>query len=218
MNQQETLTILQYNVRKSRDVVMAALLGDERVLDLDVLAIQEPWRNPFVETTHHPAKDRFHLCYPSFGDQHTARVCFFINKRLDHTQWQFEVHTRDLCTLSLRIQDTNGDTRLHIHNLYNPIEDRRSTLRQLRQIIARRTGSEQIIIGDFNLHHELWGGEAVGQADSEASELVELIEDYDLTSTLEPRIATYEEGNRQSAIDLCLVTFGLVDRLIRRGF
>jgi 7,8-dihydro-6-hydroxymethylpterin-pyrophosphokinase len=48
--------------------VLAALLRDERVLDLDVLAIQEPWRNLFVEITHYLAKDRFYLYYPSFGD------------------------------------------------------------------------------------------------------------------------------------------------------
>ena len=42
MNSKTTLKILQYNVRKSRDVVMATLLRGPRVIDYDVLAIQEP--------------------------------------------------------------------------------------------------------------------------------------------------------------------------------
>ena len=42
MNSQTTLKILQYNVRKSRDTVMATLLRDPRVMEYDVLAIQEP--------------------------------------------------------------------------------------------------------------------------------------------------------------------------------
>ncbi len=63
MKERQTLTILQYNVRKSRDTVMATLLRDERVHDFDIVAIQEPWHNPFTETTHHPTKDIFHLCY-----------------------------------------------------------------------------------------------------------------------------------------------------------
>jgi hypothetical protein len=60
-----TLKILQYNVRKSRDTVMATSLRDPRVMDYDVLAVQELWRNAFMSTTHHPAKAQFHLCYPA---------------------------------------------------------------------------------------------------------------------------------------------------------
>lgn len=85
MNSKTTLKILQYNVRKSRDTVMATLLRDPRVMDYDVLAVQEPWRNPFMSTTHHPAKAQFHLCYPAAIEGGPARVCFFVNKRLDNT-------------------------------------------------------------------------------------------------------------------------------------
>lgn len=42
MNGQTTLSILQHNVRKSRDMVMASLLRDPKVHKYDVLAIQEP--------------------------------------------------------------------------------------------------------------------------------------------------------------------------------
>ncbi|KAJ3553580.1 hypothetical protein NPX13_g10857 [Xylaria arbuscula] len=45
-----------YNVRKARDTVMATMLRDPKVLDFDILAVQEPWRNPFQATTHHPAE------------------------------------------------------------------------------------------------------------------------------------------------------------------
>ncbi|KJK73496.1 hypothetical protein H634G_11258 [Metarhizium anisopliae BRIP 53293] len=41
------------------------------------------------------------------------------------------------------------------------------------------------------------------------------MEDYSLTSTLIPGTITYEEGERQATIDLCLVTVGLADRVIR---
>src|SRR5688572_1018778 len=99
MNGQTTLSILQYNIRKSRDTVMASLLRDPRVHEYDVLAIQELWKNPFAATTHHPAKDRFHLCYPTGDEQNPARVCFFINKAIDHTKWRFEERTRDICSI-----------------------------------------------------------------------------------------------------------------------
>jgi hypothetical protein len=67
MNQHTTLSILQYNVRKSRDMVMATLLRDPQIHEYDILAIQEPWRNPYTATTHHPAKDVSHLCYQQQG-------------------------------------------------------------------------------------------------------------------------------------------------------
>src|ERR1700749_4554005 len=101
MSWDKSLNTLQYNVRKSKDTVMASLLRDKRVLELDILAIQEPWRNPDSETPHHPAKERFQLCYPASGRDEPARVCFFINKRLDHTKWQFTAHSRDACTITL---------------------------------------------------------------------------------------------------------------------
>lgn len=102
MNTKSTLSTLQYNVRKSKDTVMATLLRDPRIQEYDILAIQEPWKNPFSATTHHPAKDFFHLCYPAMEEGESARVCFFINKQLDHSKWHFRNAGGDLCTLVLR--------------------------------------------------------------------------------------------------------------------
>ena len=66
---------------------MATLMRDTRALEYDIIAIQEPWRNPFVEATHYLAKDVFYLCYPpNDAKGRPARVCFFINKRLDYTR------------------------------------------------------------------------------------------------------------------------------------
>lgn len=81
---QETLRILQYNVQKSRDVVLASLFRDPRTADLDLLAIQESWRNPFLATSYHPLKDTFHLAYP---DNDETWVCFYINQRIDPSSW-----------------------------------------------------------------------------------------------------------------------------------
>ena len=76
MNHKPTLSILQYNVRKSKDKVMATLLRDPKTHEHDILAIQEPWRNPFTATTHHPAKDVFDLYCPEGTEEGPTRVCF----------------------------------------------------------------------------------------------------------------------------------------------
>lgn len=61
MLRHQELRILQYNVWKSRDVVLAA---SSRIPEsLITLAIQEPWRNPFIETSYHTLKAHFQLTY-----------------------------------------------------------------------------------------------------------------------------------------------------------
>ena len=87
-------------------MVMATLLRDPGIHDFDIIAIQEPWRNPYSATTHHPAKDRFHLCYPTGHTEGTARVCFFINKMINQARWRFEERTRDTCLI---IINNSGD-------------------------------------------------------------------------------------------------------------
>ena len=58
------LTFYQYNVAKSKDMVMAQFMRDPTVLEADIIHIQEPWRNPFQSTTHNPAKLTHELLYP----------------------------------------------------------------------------------------------------------------------------------------------------------
>ncbi len=58
------LQILQYNVHKFKDIVIALLLRDPNIKSYDILAIQEPWRKNFIPTPDHPLKDSFRLYYP----------------------------------------------------------------------------------------------------------------------------------------------------------
>ena len=99
MSRHPTLSILQHNTMKSRDKVMASLLRDKRIIKYDILAIQEPWRNPFMNTTHNPIPQHFELAY---HNHRKTRVCFFINKRIGSSQWSVTHHTPDLSTLELR--------------------------------------------------------------------------------------------------------------------
>lgn len=220
MTEQSQVNILQYNVRKAKDTVMAPLLRGPTVADYDVLAIQEPWKNPFMSTTHHPAKGIFHLCYPEVdGTKGPARVCFFVNERLDHGAWQFEQHTTDLCTLKVRTCGTDATANeLIIHNVYNApqnTEGRESTIPLLKALLEKHAPEKQIALGDFNLHHRHWGGSRVRWEEQEAKDLLEIMESLDMTSMLEPGTITHEEGDGRSTIDLCWTTLGILDRIIK---
>lgn len=172
-----------------------------------------------MSTTHHPAKAQFHLCYLAAIEGGPARVCFFVNKRLDNTTWQFKSHTRDACSLQIQYEkDDQARGCLHIHNIYNPgqaTEDRESVLPLVVTLLETNQLDDQIALGDFNLHHRSWGGERVVREDQEAEELRTIMDRFGLTNTLHEGAITYEERNAQSTIDLCWITVGLLDRLIK---
>jgi exonuclease III len=202
MNRHNRLNILQYNVRKSRDMVMASLLRDPGTYDFDIIAIQEPWKNPYTATTHHPAKDRFHLCYPIGDTEGSARVCFFVNKKIDQKRWRFEERTRDICSIVIdQTDDQQSQERVVIHNVYNPLKtssNRQSALPQVREALEHHQTNEQVLLGDFNLHHPLWGGLNREATDPESDDLIDIIGDFALHNTLPPGTTTYEE--RPSAV------------------
>ena len=74
------LRILQYNVNHGKETTLASLLQEPECKEFDILAIQEPWRNPFVTTGYNTQTSRFYLAYPPLP---LIRVYFYINKRLD---------------------------------------------------------------------------------------------------------------------------------------
>ena len=68
-------------------------------------------------------------------------------------------------------------------------------------------GGEQLVVGDFNLHHPLWGGAAVERSDAGALQIVETIEAGMLQFLSAPGVPTREKhGNQPSTLDLTLAT------------
>ena len=92
-----------------------------------------------------------------------------------------------------------------VHNIYNLArrsESDSTILVDVCTILHDNQFSEQILLGDFNLHHPMWGGTDVRHIDPESADLLAIIEDFNLGSTLPPGTITYEErtsrGRRQS--------------------
>ncbi|EDN02399.1 predicted protein [Histoplasma mississippiense (nom. inval.)] len=191
-----------YNVRKSKNKVMASLLKDGSIKEFDVIAIQEPWRNNFTNTTHYPRPQSFDLVYL---DDPGTRTCMFINRRIPRGRWTATTPSPDFCTVSIQCTEAPEDT-IHIHNLYNPeTSTGNSTIPLLRRTITEANSEKQIVVGDFNLHHPLWGGTG-SDRDAEAEELVTLMADQQLELLIPQGTVTYDEHNRQTTIDLALGT------------
>ena len=81
----------------------------------------------------------------------------------------------------------------------------------MREALERHQTAEQILLGDFNMHYPLWGGINSRETDPEAEDLIDIIGDFALHSTLPPGTVTFKESRTRSAIDLCYVTTGLID-------
>lgn len=222
---------------------MAGFLRDEGIIQYDVIAIQEPWKNPFMWTTHHPVRRAFDLVYPdpSHFDQGRINVCFFINRRLGKDRIQvlppFSSHS-SLC-VQLRMDDNLSGTDdeaiyIRIHNIYNPprgasMAPQQPALTLLAKALSDQGGFhenlnapdachiESIIVGDFNIHHPAWGGDLVN-ADSRSEELLAIIDEFRLFQHVPRGTKTFSGPNgRAQTLDLSFTTDGLTDRVVNCG-
>ncbi|KAF2802659.1 DNase I-like protein, partial [Mytilinidion resinicola] len=200
----KTITIVQYNAHASRDTVLVEFLRrmeetEDRPM---VIAIQEPWRPQSRNTT--TATPSYYLAHADIPD---VRTCFYINKEIALSDWEIQVHSKDLCTLLLRLQDRT----VQIHNLYNP--QPRGHTAELPGLFT--PGHEHMLVGDFNLHHPLWGGERVVAVEDEAAELVRVTRAAGLQLTTERGIETWRRNHQRTTIDLAFTSRWLTERVLQ---
>ncbi len=194
---------------------MIPLFENRAVENVDVLTIQESWHNPWQATTYHPLKQYFELV---FDDQNKGtRVCFFINKKLALSKWSFTYQMADLCTLHLKVSDQQT---LHVHNVYNPCSSRGDDLSEgiipdLMEAIKIFPNDEHLAIGDFNLHHMVWGGPDISRKDVGASIPLEWMLENGLDQILSPGTITYNERGFKSTIDLVFGSRQIRENMIK---
>ena len=164
---------------------MIPLLADTNTQDYDIIAIQEPWRNPSAPTSLSSHQSGFHLLYRPGGD---TRVCFYINDSIDTDSWEVEFPSADMCTLKIETCTEGAAEVIHIHNVYNPSPasysstDSPSTLSTVRSMLTQ--GVHHILLGDFNLHHPFWNGPSRPTQHAAADQLLDIIDEFNLSLTL----------------------------------
>ena len=210
MTEHRILNILQQNTRKSY-VSMLEIFAEEKNLEFDIIAIQEPWRNSQSNTTCNPVPDRFELLY--FNDVAT-RTAMYVNKSIALASWSVVHYNTDFSMLKLRSSD---ERIIHIHNIYNPgpgTPQPNKSVRILEEKLLEHPEGEHIALGDFNLHHVAWGGVDVENEDSGSEVLLEVAEAHHMRQLLTPNTITYSEAGANSTIDLVFATPLLADSLI----
>jgi hypothetical protein len=99
------------------------------------------------------------------------------------------------------------------------LTDELDAIRHACQEIRREQGQDIdiLIVGDFNRHDQLWGGNQVATQNrqGEAEPILLLMADWGLHSLLPRGTITYEQGPRRSTIDLILASTQLSQRVTR---
>jgi hypothetical protein len=205
------LKILQFNMHASLKVA-DPFFADESIKDIDIMAIQEPYINANGDTSC-PSWGGFDLAWPA---QANPRVCFYINKRLDLNSWRHVFDSCDAGTLYIKIAPEDDFGEVAIHNIYNPSQgygdDAAGTLPMLENMII--AGAEQVVLGDFNLHHPRWNCSNRITRHLAADRLNTITDEAGLTQCVPSETITYRHPNAVSKVDLCFLSPGLFSRLL----
>lgn len=114
-----TLTIIQYNVNKSKDKVQRSFLQslDPRVHH--IIAVQEPWLNPHTSKPATCKDPRFHTIMSKQGN---PRACLYISKDVTVADWQQITQEGDPGDLAT-VKSTTDQGTIQVHSNYNPPPD-----------------------------------------------------------------------------------------------
>jgi exonuclease III len=210
-----SIKILQYNVNKSRNKVLAALLADQRVKTYDILAVQEPWRNPYDSAAYNPRDSGFYIVDRK---ESGSRVSTYINKRIATTEWNEVRCTPDLHTISIRLDGV----QTYIHNVYCPPPASHTDTSipaifvELENALVAR--GDHIVLGDLNLHHPLWCGPTYPHQHKIAEQLINIMQNACVSPTLPPGTITREAmrgaNMERTTIDQIWMSQALQARLI----
>ncbi|KAM3543691.1 hypothetical protein ARSEF1564_003451, partial [Beauveria bassiana] len=202
--------------------VCASLMNDEDIADAAVVAIQEPQarliqgRLMTTPMTHHKWNRLVPTVCNTTG-RWAIRSMMWVRKDLDVEQVAIE--SSDLTAAMI----TLPERKLLVVSVYVQGVDKQALTDAcglLRATISKARRDEGqvvdvVLVGDFNRHDHLWGGEDVSLIrQGEADEIVDLMGDYNLSSLLPRGTKTWQGGEHESTVDLVLASEGLTQNLV----
>ncbi|KAI3091337.1 hypothetical protein CBS147333_10307 [Penicillium roqueforti] len=219
------LRVIQLNVRK-QGAVHESLMNDEATQNAVALAIQEPQARRIqgrLLTTpmgHH----KWTMMVPSTWREGrwVIRSMLWINKEIEAEQVPIE--SPDLTAAVIRLPEQ----LIFMASFYveggnaSALDDACNRLRDAITKVQRDAGAvvEILIVGDFNRHDQLWGGEDVSLGrQGEADPIIDLMNDLALSSLLRRGTKTWHGGGQygdcESTIDLVLASENLTDYMVK---
>jgi ribonuclease HI len=216
-----TLKILQLNVRK-QSPVQYSLMNDETLRDFAVLAIAEPHAfmmgdELFTSPMGHSNWTKF---TPSTIREGRWPIRSMIWIRSDLESAQVPINSPDLTAVVL----TLPDRKILIISVYIPHHDQEALTQELRHIegtiqrtrVRYASRLDLLVLGDFNRHDQLWGGNNVSaERQGEADGIIEMMTTHSLQQLLRRGTPTWQRGELKTTIDLTLASNELTQELIK---
>ena len=189
------------------------LLANPRLQEVDLIALQEPWKNLYQESSTSTVFSAFY----SLQDQVLGRTLVLINRRIQKSAITPVFWNKDLVSLEIRVQNKV----FWVHNLYftpTSQEDYKTSAEALLDVLAQalEKQGEHILLTDSNLHHLSWSKSS--QLYSElATKFKELTDDQGLELAIAlftpTRVRKLAESSF-SAIDLSFISISLLNSFI----
>ncbi|KAK1837939.1 hypothetical protein CCHR01_19435, partial [Colletotrichum chrysophilum] len=212
----------QLNVRK-QVAVLESLMNDEALRDFTAIAVQEPWarKTEGKVITVPMGHSRWTRMVPTeWRDEGRwgIRSLLWVNRDIEVEQ--LPIASPDITAAVVRLPDR----RLLVASVYVPVQNPqmlRQTCDLLRQAITNvrgRTGErvDVVLVGDFNRHDYLWGGEDVSEdRQGEADPIIDLMSEYSLLSLLPRGTKTWEKNAAATTIDLSLASEEIARTIVR---
>lgn len=223
----KNLRIFQLNVRK-RDTVQLGVMNDEDLKDFAVLAIAEPYARKIDGTivTTPMSHSNWTRIVPSQSNDVGWPIRSMLWVRKDIEAEQIAIASADLTAAVLHLQDRDV-LAVSVYVQGKDEEALLSAVGELNGLISRfRTGTgdrnDVLVMGDFNRHDLLWGGDSVTtRRQGEAQPIIDLMNDHGLCSLLPRGTKTWQgyqgpdNGIKESTIDLVLTTGELADEMVK---
>ena len=208
------LTLLQYNVQKSQSV-QELLLATSALQEMDIIALQEPWKNSHLETSTSTVFSSFLPLYCS----EIGRTLFLINKNLKLSSLHPTFWNKDFVSLEIYLE--NSSTSLWVHNLYftpssqeNYTEASEALLCLLQNALQEQ--GQHILLTDSNLHHPDWSKKRRLYSET-ANMFQDPMKDLNLDLAIAPFTSTRARSLSEkpcSSIDLSFISSSLSNSLI----
>ncbi|ODA77568.1 hypothetical protein RJ55_07197 [Drechmeria coniospora] len=197
-----------------------SLMNDEDLKDFAALAISEPHARNIdgkvltSPTGHHNWTKMIPTCVRD--GLWPIRSILWIRSDLeaeqvpvpsaDLTAAVLRLEGREVLVVSVYVQGKNEEA------LTNAMELLRDVIDRFRNGTGRRTGV--VLAGDFNHQDLLWGGDEVSVSrQGEGQPIIDLMDDFGLSSILPRRTKTWQRSDEESTIDLVLASAELADEL-----
>lgn len=216
-----TLSILQLNVRKQQET-MLSLMNDEQLKDHGALAISEPHTriiNGELTTSPmgHPNWTKMVLIERQEG-RWPVRSMLWVRRDLEAEQ--VPVQSSDLTAARIRLPDrevvivsvyVEGANPQALQEAVTKLDD---LIRRIRGATGTRT--DILLVGDFNRHDQLWGGDDVHPGrQGEADPIIDIMNSHSLCSMVPRGTKTWQGPQSETTIDLVLASIELAEETIK---